>query len=141
MTDSVDGLQYMSLSAILFAAFIHFLLGGLWYGPSPMFGSYFMELAFGPNKRPKPDPRPLAAAALGALIHAPVMCLFLSCLDVRNANEGCLWGLAFAIFSAGLHVSHGFFEERPFALFVLHQGYHTVSLIAQGGILGFVYGQ
>lgn len=140
MTSSTQELPFMNAKAMLLAAFVHFVLGGTWYAPPPMFGNYFMDLAFEPGKKPKPDSRAMISAVFATLVYAPVVCLLLSCLDVRNANEGCVWGLLLAIFNAGLQIPHGFFEERPFGLYVLHQGYHTVSLMITGSLLGFFFG-
>lgn len=90
---------------------------------------------------PKPDPRAMAAAALGTAAAMPFFCLLLAVADCKTPGEGALWGLGLAFFfDSGLNASHGFFEDRPFALFVLHRGYHIVSLTIIGALLALLCG-
>lgn len=106
-----------------------------------MFGRAFLDLAFGPKKKPKGDPMALVAAAVGTAIAMPFFCFILSVAGCRSAGEGALWGAALGLFfDAGMNVSHNFFEDRPFALFVLHRGYHAVSLTLIGAVLGALCG-
>lgn len=87
---------------------------------------------------PKPDPRAMLAAAVGTAVAIPFFSFVLGVLNCRSSGEGALWGIAFAFFlDSGLNVSHSFFEERPFALYVLHRGYHIVSLSLIGAVLGY----
>ncbi|KAI0563602.1 hypothetical protein FGB62_37g32 [Gracilaria domingensis] len=89
----------------------------------------------------KPDPRAMFAAVLGTATAIPFFSFLLRVANCRGAGEGALWGMAFGIFfDSGLNASHSFFENRPFALFVLHRGYHCVSLVLVGAILGRLCG-
>jgi len=66
----------------------------------------------------------MAAASLGTAISIPFFSFMLSVAGCQTAGEGALWGIGFGLFfDSGLNVSHSFFEDRPFALFVLHRGY------------------
>lgn len=90
---------------------------------------------------PNPDPQAMMAAAIGSAIALPFFSFILSVVGCGTAGEGALWGLAFGLFfDSGLNVSHSFFEDRPFALFVLHRGYHVASLSLIGTILGKLCG-
>lgn len=83
----------------------------------------------------------MAASAIGTAIAMPFFCILLAVVDARTPGEAALWGLGLALlFDAGLNVSHSFFEDRPFALFVLHRGYHLVSLTLVGALLGGICG-
>lgn len=107
----------------------------LWYSPM-VFGRAFLRLAHN-GKQQAPDPRAMAAAAIGTAVAMPFFCMLLAVVDARTPGEAALWGLGLAFFfDAGLNVSHSFFEDRPFALFVLHRGYHLVSLTLVGALLG-----
>lgn len=103
---------------------------------SLLFGKAFIRLAHR-GKQQKPDSRALAIAAMGSAIAMPFFCFILSVASCQSLGEGMLWGAAFGLFfDSGLNVSHSFFENRPFALFVLHRGYHACSLMLVGGALG-----
>lgn len=81
----------------------------------------------------------MRAAMLGTLISMPFFSYMLRVVDCRSSGQGALWGLAVAVcLDSGLNVSHGLFEDRPFALFVLHRGYHIVSLTLVGCLLGLL---
>ena len=100
-----------------------------------------MQLAHN-GKMPEPDLRAMRAAALGTAIAIPFFSFMLSVVECKSAGEGALWGLSFGFFfDSGLNVSHSFFEDRPFALFVLHRGYHIFSLSLIGAVLGALCGK
>ncbi len=107
-----------------------------------MFGNQFLHLAFPKRKGlPNPDPMAMVAASLGTAIAMPFFCFLLKVANVTSAGEGALWGAALGVFfDGGMNASHNFFEERPFALFVLHRGYHAFSLICIGLVLGALCG-
>lgn len=103
----------------------------------PVFGSAFVRLALRGKIPTKPDPRAMFAACVGTATAIPFFSFLLRVANCRSAGEGALWGLAFGVFfDSGLNASHCFFENRPFALFVLHRGYHSVSLAVIGAVLG-----
>jgi Protein of unknown function (DUF1761) len=130
----------VSLRAVLVGVAVHMTIGGLWYSPL-LFSEPFMRLAFPGKKRPKRrENEGMALAFLGSLVHVPVLCFLLGVVGARNAGEGALWGLALALLDAGLHACHHAFENRPFGLYVMHQSYHTVSLILTGAVLGALFG-
>lgn len=109
----------------------------LWYS-RPLFGAAFLELAH-PHKKGKvePDPTAMTAAGLGTAISMPLFCYLLEVARVQSAGEGALWGFSVAIFfDAGLNCSHNLFEKRPIALTVIHCGYHAISLLCIGAVLG-----
>lgn len=111
----------------------------IWYHPK-IFGNAFMRLAHGGHKA-EPDAVAMKAAVLGSLIAMPFFAFMLSVVRCRTPGEGSLWGFAFGLFfDGGLNASHSFFEDRPFALFVLHRGYHIVSLSLIGTVLGALCG-
>lgn len=99
-----------------------------------------MKLAHG-GRSPDPAPTAIKAAILGTLIAMPFFSFMLSVVGCRTPGEGSLWGFAFGLFfDGGLNASHSFFEEKPFALFALHRGYHVTSLSLIGAVLGALCG-
>jgi hypothetical protein len=130
----------LTLPAVLVAFIVHFAIGSIWYSHY-LFGNGFARYALGKAKPQVPDPRAMAAAAVGSLMQSPFICFYLSAVGVRNANQGCVFGLTLGFFDCCLHLSHGAFEKRPVQLYVIHQGYHVISLLATCAILGALFGQ
>lgn len=131
--------HYISLPSFLLSIMLHMFLGMLWYSPR-LFGRAFLRLAHN-NKQPTPDPQAMLAAAFGTTLAMPFFSLLLAVVDARTPGEAALWGLALGFFlDAGLNLPHSFFEHRPFALYVLHRGYHLVSLTLCGAMLGALCG-
>lgn len=131
--------DYFSVPSLVMAIAIHMLVGALWYSPMA-FGDAFLKLAH-PKLRGKPemDYNALVAAAIGSAISMPVLCFVFSYVRPNSGGEGALWGAAIALlFDAALNSSHNLWEKRPFALFVLHAGYHTFSLLVIGALLGLL---
>lgn len=111
----------------------------IWYHPA-VFGNAFIRLAH-KGRAPEPDPKAMMAAALGSAIAMPFFSFLLSVVEPLSTGEGALWGFAFGFFfDSGLNVSHSFFEDRPFPLYVLHRGYHIASLTIIGGALVMLCG-
>lgn len=100
-----------------------------------MFNAACIKLAHN-GKRPALSRPGLIASALGAATALPFFCFILQIADCRSALEGALWGFALALFDTGLNCSHTFFEQRPFALFLVHRGCHALALVFIGALLG-----
>ncbi len=133
--------DYFSPPSLVMAFVTHTLIGALWYSPL-FFGDAFIKLAH-PKLRGKPemDYNALMAAMIGSAISMPVLCFLFSYVRPRSGGEGALWGAAIALFfDAGLNSSYNLWENRPFALFVMHAGYHAFSLLVIGALLGFLCG-
>lgn len=65
----------------------------------------------------------------------PFFLLILRLSNCQTVFEGMLWGLAVALFDLGLNASHDLFESRAFELFLIHRGFHALSLILIGAVL------
>lgn len=81
------------------------------------------------------------ALAIGGAMSLPLFIIVISAAGCQSWYEGALWGLGFGFFDLGLNASHTFFEKRPFELFVVHRGYHIMSLTTIGALLGFLCGE
>lgn len=84
--------------------------------------------------------RALISKVFGAILAVPFFVMLLRKVECPSANEGLLWGIAFGLFDLGLNASHYLFEKRPFELFLIHRGYHLLSLCVIGYVLGFLCG-
>lgn len=135
-------MDYMSVPAIGLAILLHMVIGALWYSPR-VFGNAFIKLAH-PQLKPgemKADPKAMQAAMLGSAMAMPVFCFLLSVVRPETRFEGSLWGAMVALLlDGGLNISHNLFEKRPFALTVIHTGYHAISLWVVGLVLVSVCG-
>lgn len=108
-----------------------------------MFGTQFRLLAHPLRKLSDAasDSTAMMSTVIGSLMSIPFFCLLLNMAAVRSSGEGMLWGAAVSLFfDTGLNAAHGFFEGRPFALFVLQRGCHALSLMAIGLVLGALCG-
>lgn len=111
----------------------------LWYNPK-LFGTAFVRLAH-KGRMPEPDMVAMRVALCGTVACMPFFSFILGVVGCRTAGQGSLWGLSLGVFfDGGINLPHSFFEDRPFALFLLHRGYHVISLTAVGAILGALCG-
>lgn len=121
--------------AVLAAAVASFVIGGLWYGP--LFGNTWMRASGMTEERAKEAnmARIFGLSFVLQVIAAVVLAMFI----------GAEADLSFALMAAGsvgafwvapaLGVIY-LFEQRPLALWGVNAGYHVVSFLAMGAILG-----
>lgn len=122
--------------AVLLCAVSSLVLGGIWYAP-PLFGRAWQRLAGVSDEA-------IAGGSM-AVIFGLTFLLSLVAAFVFAMFLGPNFGLVPAIAagaSAGLcwvGASYGInylFERRPFALWLINGGYHTVQFTLFGAILG-----
>jgi hypothetical protein len=126
----------INIWAVLVAAVSSMILGGLWYSPA-LFAKAWMRASGVTEERAKSANmgKVMGTAFVLALIGAAVFALFLG--PKPNAAEATAYG-----FSAGLcWVAGSFginylFEQRPWSLFFINGGYHTLQYTLIGLILG-----
>ena len=100
-------------------------------------GNVFLRHAFPAPRKPSSEPPTLGylAAVLGSVIAIPVFNFFLTIVGADTWAKGIGWACTFALFDAGINAPHPFFEERRFAVYLVHRLYHLVSLMALGVLL------
>jgi hypothetical protein len=131
----------MSYWAVLVAAIVSFLFGGLWYG---IFGSVWLRAA---NLQPSEGKRPgggrnavpFIVAFVAQLLMAYILAGTIAHLGAVTARSGVITGafvwLGFVITS--LVVNHAFQGARP--LLTLIDGGHWLGvLLIQGAIIGAI---
>ena len=123
--------------AVLVAAVSTFLIGGLWYSPL-LFGKAWMrangfteEGVQGFNK---------ARAFGGSLVLALVMAANLA-MFLADAKTTLVWGMTAGALAGGGWVATGLgvvalFENRSWTYILINGGYHLVSFVCMGAILG-----
>lgn len=122
--------------AILVAAFVPIVLGALWYSPV-LFARPWMR-AVGRT------PEEISAASLGyaisvvaAIVTSYVLARIVKWAEVDDLVNGALVGLLVWLgFNATVLAVTTWFGGRPRALWLIDTGYHLVSLLVMGAILG-----
>lgn len=122
--------------AVVVAAIATFILGGLWYAPF-LFGNAWKRVnGFTDADLAKRSmPATFGAAFILQLISALVLAFFVG--QEATAHYGALFGahvgLAWVLTSFGVTYA---FEGRPLSLLMINGGYHVVSFVVMGTILG-----
>ena len=122
--------------AILAAAVSAFLIGGVWYSHA-VFGKAWMK-ASGLDETAM-QKRKMGMVFTAALLLALVMSFNLAAFLQGPPNltwgivAGALAGIGWVATAMGVTY---LFEARPLKLFLIDAGYHAVSFMVMGGILG-----
>lgn len=124
--------------AVLVAALLTFVLGGVWYGP--LFGRRWQQLMRLDDAVLQTHvPRTFAVSALMALIGATNLAAFLG-PDASigfGAAAGAAVGVGWVATSLGTTYAFG---RRPLALALIDGGYHALSFTVMGVLLGAWHG-
>ena len=126
--------------AVIVAAIVHFILGGLWYSPI-LFGNKFIELINWTPEHLKEvqnqsHAKELVIAFIMSLILVYILAHFVQYTKATNALGGIqtafwLW-LGFVVTT---HVPTVLFEQRSFGLFAINVAYQFVGCALAGTIL------
>lgn len=122
--------------AVLVAAVASMIIGAVWYGP--LFGKMWMQLV---NKKKEDLTKGVAKmyilTFIGALVTAYVLGHISDYAGATNWMIGVQSGFwVWLGFVATAFLSDFLFNTRPWKLYGITVGYHLVSLLAMGAILG-----
>jgi hypothetical protein len=132
--DAPSALAGVSWLAVLVAAFLTFVLGGLWYGP--LFGRPWMRASGVTDEQARQGNMPLI---FGLSFVLQLLAAFALDMFIGEAGAGfgvfagAMTGLCFIATAFGVVY---LFEQRPFAHWAVNSGYHVVSYTMMGAILG-----
>lgn len=123
--------------AVLVAAVSAFILGGLWYGP--LFGKKWMAHTGMTEERAKSMnmARTFGLSFILSFVAAFVFAMFLG----PNPGVEFATGAGFAAGLCWVGASFGIndlFEDRPFGLWLINAGYHTLQFTIYGLVLGLM---
>ena len=122
--------------AVLAAGVASMALGGLWYSPA-LFGNAWMRASGMTEARARSAnmAKVMGTAFALAVIGAAVFAMFLGPRPAPGfaAAAGLSAGLCWVAGSFGINY---LFEQRPWRLFAINGGYHTVQYTLIGLILG-----
>lgn len=127
----------ISYLAVAVAGISAFALGGLWYGP--LFGKAWQRLS-GIDAEAAASASPVkvfGGSLVLSLVAAFVFAMFLGPnpgIGFATA-AGAAAGLCWVAASFGINY---LFEQRPFGLWLVNGGYHTLQFTLYGAILGLM---
>lgn len=126
--------------AIIVAAVVAFLIGGLWYSPLLFARQWMAAHAHSPEDvaRMKADaPRAYGISLVGFLVMAFILQMVLNHVDAHTWQSGALWAahlwLGFAV-TIGLMAN--VYSGKSFSVFLIDAGYQLVYFLVMGAILG-----
>jgi hypothetical protein len=125
--------------AILASAVILWVLGALWYSPA-LFAKPWMAL-LGFSKEGHPNKKGLVPAMMASFVCDLVLAFVFDHLIIWSGAATFGWGalvgfIAWVGFFAAPNLPQGMYENRPFKLFAINNGYWLVGLLIIGGVLG-----
>lgn len=122
--------------AIIVAAVVKFVIGMIWYAP-PVFGAAWMSLTQCTSEKLKNAmPKIFAADLAGNLVMSFILAHFVRWLGATSALEGASVGFhCWLGFVAVVTLTFTLYEQRPFKLFLINNGFQLISLTAMGTIL------
>jgi len=126
--------------AIIVAAVVAFLIGGLWYSPL-LFARQWMAAHAHSSEdvaRMKADaPRAYGISFVAFLVMAFILQMVLNHVDAHTWQSGALWAahlwLGFAV-TIGLMAN--VYSGKRFSVFLIDAGYQLVYFLVMGAILG-----
>ena len=122
-------------AAIITAAILAFIIGGVWYGP--LFGKAWMqEVGITPEAAAAGQAKVFGLAFLFTLVMAYNLGFFLGDPSI-SLGMAAFYGFAtgFGWIAMGLFIV-GLFERRSLKLMLINGGYMTVTLTLMGLVIG-----
>jgi hypothetical protein len=126
--------------AIIVAAVVAFLIGGLWYSPLLFARQWMAAHAHSPEDvaRMKADaPRAYGISLVAFLVLAFILQLVLNHLDAHTWQSGALWAAHLWLgFAATIGLMANVYSGKRFSVFLIDAGYQLVYFLVMGAILG-----
>ena len=126
--------QKINHLAVILAAIVFFLWGGLWY--SVLFSRQWTAL-MGLSSPPTAGSTPYIIAFLMALVLAYGTAIALARGEERSAGHGASFGLFMGVFFvASLMLTGNVFDGHPVTLWLINAGYAVIGMAIVGAIVG-----
>lgn len=125
--------------AVIVAAVLHFIIGGLWYGV--IFGNTFLRIVrWTPEQLAKVQAESHWSQYLIAFITSVVLCYILAHFVRFTGAKGIAGGMQTGFwlwlgFVATTQFATVIFEQRPLGLYLLNVGYNLVAALVCGALL------
>ena len=125
--------------AIIIAAVVALLIGGLWYSPLMFAKAWVKAHGYSPEKLAAMQakaPRTYGLSFLCFLLMAFVLHIFVAHLGAESALMGANWGAhAWLGFALPLGLTAHLYSDKPLAAFLIDSSYQLVFLTTMGAIL------
>ncbi len=125
----------INIWAVLVAATGAFVVGGLWYSPI-LFGRAWQRLnGISDEELGQSMAKVFGGAALLSLVMALNLAAFLGPKATLTFGIGAGAAAGLGWVAAAMGITY-LFERKPFLLFVINAGYHVVTFVMMGAVLG-----
>jgi hypothetical protein len=126
--------------ALVLAAVVAFMLGGLWYSPVLFAKQWMAAHAHSPEDvaRMKADaPRAYGISFVCFLVMAFILQMLLNHLDAHTWQSGVLWAVHLWLgFAVTIGLMANVYSGKKFSVFVIDAGYQLLYFVVMGAILG-----
>ncbi|TNE34084.1 DUF1761 domain-containing protein [bacterium] len=121
--------------AILLASVSTFMIGGVWYSPLMFSKKWMMEAKITEEDLKQGQAKVFGLSFIFSFVAAFVLAMFLGpeADVVFGITAGFMVGFAWVLLSMGTTY---LFERRSFTLLAINGGYHVVSFMIMGMIIG-----
>jgi len=130
----------VNIVAVVIAAVASMAIGAFWYSYAG-FGKTWLKLIGKTEKDLEPQKKELgkyyALTMVGALVLAYVLALFIDLAGSYDPTSGAVTGFwAWLGFVVTTTLGDHLFAGRPQKLYFLNNGYHLISMMVMGAIIG-----
>lgn len=133
-------MQEHNIVAILVAAIVAFLLGGLWYSPLLFAHRWVAAHGFTPEQLAAMKanaPKAYGISFVALTVMAAVLSIVLNHLGAHDWKSGAQWAAHIWLgFAATIGLMANLYGGRRFAVFAIDTGYQLLYLVVMGAILG-----
>ena len=130
-------MQEVPLSwAMLVAAIIRMVVGGLWFSPLAFVEPWQKIIGLNQEQMKSGMPRAIAVDAVGSLIMAWVLAHAVAYAQAATLGQGFAVGFFNWLgFVAVVQFTGVLYEQRPMKLFFLQSGFNLIALVLMGALL------
>ena len=133
-------MQAHNYLAIVVAAAVAFLIGGLWYSPLLFATQWIAAHGFTPEQIAEMKagaPKAYGISFVAQIVMAAVLSLILNHLGAHDWKSGALWAAHIWLgFAATIGLMANLYGGKKFAVYLIDTGYQLVYLVVMGAILG-----
>ncbi|MBA2685070.1 MAG: DUF1761 domain-containing protein [Gemmatimonadaceae bacterium] len=133
-------MQEHNIFAILVAAVIAFMLGGLWYSPLLFAKQWIAAHGFTDGQvaaLKTGAPKAYGISFVAMIVMASVLSIVLNHLGAHDWRSGALWAAHIWLgFAATIGLMANLYSGKKFAVFLIDTGYQLLYLVVMGAILG-----
>lgn len=129
-------LSEINYLAVLIATAVTMVIGFLWYSPILFGNAWMKQLGKKMEEMSGGGPLTYILTALTALVGAFLLALLMTLTDERSMASGLTIGLIIGLSIAAKIGMNYLFEGRKLGLYLITVGYHLVSYIVMGLIIG-----